>query len=68
MTSSRCSTEGAEVRMKRIDPERRARWAAESAAFREVYERRLERLALLDAAEARRKARLRRFTFGLLGR
>ena len=57
-----------EVRMKRIDPERRAGWAAESAAFREVYARRLERLAQWDEAEARRRARLRRLTFGLLGR
>jgi hypothetical protein len=53
---------------KRIDPETKARWAEESRAFREMYERRLERMAAWEAAEERRRARLRRLTFGLLGR
>lgn len=53
---------------RRIDPAKRAQRAAESASFRDLYERRLERLAKWDEAEARRKARLRRLTFGLLGR
>jgi hypothetical protein len=53
---------------KRIDPETKARWAEESRAFREMYERRLQRHAEWEAAETRRKERLRRLTFGLLGR
>ena len=53
---------------KRIDPEEKARWAEESRAFREMYERRLQRHAEWEAVEARRRERLRRLTFGLLGR
>ena len=53
---------------KKIDPELRARWAEESRSFREMYERRLRRIAEHDEAEARRRERLRRLTFGLLGR
>jgi hypothetical protein len=53
---------------KGIDPEERARWAEESKAFREMYERRLQRHAEWEAAEERRRARIRRLTFGLLGR
>ena len=53
---------------KKIDPELLAHWAEESRSFREMYERRLRRLAALDEAEARRRARVRRLTFGLLGR
>lgn len=53
---------------KKIDPELRACWAEESRSFREMYERRLRRLAEHDEAEARRRERLRRLTFGLLGR
>jgi hypothetical protein len=53
---------------KRIDPETKARWAEESKAFREMYARRLQRMAEWEAAEERRRARLRRLTFGLLGR
>ena len=53
---------------KGIDPEEKARWAEERKAFREMYERRLERHAEWEAAEERRRARLRRLTFGLLGR
>jgi hypothetical protein len=51
-----------------IDPEDKARWAEEARAFREMYERRLQRHAEWQAAEERRRARLRRLSFGLLGR
>jgi hypothetical protein len=53
---------------RKTDPETLARWAQEEREFREMYERRLERHAAWEAAEARRKERLRRLTFGLLGR
>jgi hypothetical protein len=52
---------------KRVEPDAVARWAEESRGFRETYERRL-RMAGWDAVEERRRARLRRLTFGLLGR
>jgi hypothetical protein len=53
---------------RRIDPEewRQAREA--SRQFREMAERRLARLAAWDEAKRRRRQRLRRWTFGLLGR
>ena len=53
---------------KRIDPEewRQAREA--SRQFREMIERRAARLAAWDDAERRRKERLRRWSFGLLGK
>jgi hypothetical protein len=47
---------------------RRRRWAEEEREFREMYERRLQRKAEWEAVEERRRARLRRLTFGLLGR
>jgi len=53
---------------KRTDPETLARWEEEAREFREMYERRLERHAAWEAAEAKRMERLRRLTFGLLGR
>ena len=53
---------------KKIDPELRARRAEEGRSFREMYERRLRRIAAREEAEARRRERLRRLTFGLLGR
>jgi len=53
---------------KKIDPEEWAYWARVSREAREMYERRLQRIAEWDAAEVRRKERLRRLTFGLLGR
>jgi hypothetical protein len=40
----------------------------ELGAIRLVFERRLEKMASWEAAEARRNERLRRLTFGLLGR
>jgi hypothetical protein len=53
---------------RKIDPEewRQARQA--SMEFRQMAERRLARLAAWDEAERQRKTRLRRWTFGLLGR
>ncbi|MFO7572026.1 MAG: hypothetical protein R6W48_05415 [Gaiellaceae bacterium] len=53
---------------RRIDPEERAYWAQVGRDFRAMYERRMQRIAEEDAAEERRKERLRRLTFGLLGR
>lgn len=53
---------------RKFDPEERAYWAQVSRDFRAMYERRMQRIAEEDAAEARRKERLRRLTFGLLGR
>ena len=53
---------------RKIDPEERAYWAQVSRDFRAMYERRMQRIAEWEAAEARRKERLRRLTFGLLGR
>ena len=53
---------------RKIDPEERAYWAQVGRDFRAMAERRLARLALWDEAEARRRERLRRLTFGLLGR
>jgi hypothetical protein len=53
---------------RKIDPEERAYWAQVSRDFRAMSERRLQRLAEWDATEARRKARLRRLSFGFLGR
>jgi len=53
---------------KKIDPEELAYSAQVSREFREMYERRIQRIAEWEAAEARRKERLRRLTFGLLGR
>ena len=53
---------------RKIDPDERAYWDEVGREFREMYERRIQRIAEWDAAEARRKERLRRLTFGLLGR
>ena len=53
---------------KKIDPDVRAYLAQVSREFREMYEQRLQRIAAWEEAEARRKERLRRLTFGLLGR
>jgi hypothetical protein len=41
---------------------------AELGAIRILFERRLDGLASWEAVEERRRARLRRLTFGLLGR
>jgi len=51
-----------------IDPETRAQWAEEERQFRARVEVRMElRRARLER-DARRRARLRRLSFGLLGR
>jgi hypothetical protein len=53
---------------RRIDPAEKAYWDNVGRDFRAMYERRMRRIAELDAAEARRRERLRRLTLGLLGR
>ena len=52
----------------KIDPETRARWAKEEREFHAYVEARLQRQRVRLEREARRKARLRRLSFGLLGR
>jgi hypothetical protein len=51
-----------------IDPETRARWAKEEREFHAYVEARLQRQRARLEQEARRRARLRRLSFGLLGR
>jgi hypothetical protein len=53
---------------KRIDPDEWRHWREVSRQFREMVERREARLAAWDEAERQRKERLRRWSFGLLGR
>jgi hypothetical protein len=53
---------------KRIDPELLAQWAREREEFRELMRLRAARLDAAEAREAARRARIRRLTFGLLGR
>jgi hypothetical protein len=60
---------------KRMTPEERreyeeekAYWAKEDAEIREIFARREQRLREWDEYVARRRARIRRMTFGLLGR
>jgi hypothetical protein len=48
--------------------EKRIEWAEEDRKFREMVARREQRLREWDEYMARRRARLRRLTFGLLGR
>jgi|GEM_PF-5411534 len=48
--------------------EQRAQWAKNDAEVRAIFARREERLRAYDEYVARRRARLRRLTFGLLGR
>ncbi len=48
--------------------ERRAEWAETDRQFRELVARREQRFREWDEYVARRRARLRRLTFGLLGR
>lgn len=54
--------------MKKIDPETRAEWERQRRQVELMMERRHARERELAAAEVRRRARLRRLTFGLLGR
>jgi hypothetical protein len=51
-----------------IDPETRARWAQEEREFHAYVAARMEKLQARREKEARRRARLRRLSFGLLGR
>lgn len=53
---------------KKIDPELLAQWEREREEFRELMQLRAERLDAAEEREARRRERLRRLTFGLLGR
>jgi hypothetical protein len=53
---------------KKIDPELLAQWEREREEFRELMRLRAERLDAAEEREARRRARVRRLTFGLLGR
>jgi len=57
-----------EMAKKPIDPETRARWRQAREDMEALLQRRLERDRELDELEERRRARLRRLTFGLLGR
>jgi hypothetical protein len=47
---------------------KRAEWAKNDAEVRAIFARRAERLRAYDEYLAQRRARLRRLTFGLLGR
>lgn len=51
-----------------IDPETRARWRENRRAMEALLQKRLERDREFAELEERRRARLRRLTFGLLGR
>lgn len=53
---------------RRAYEEQKAFWAREDAEIREIFARRERRLREWDEYTARRRARLRRLTFGLLGR
>jgi hypothetical protein len=53
---------------RKIDPELLAQWEREREEFRELMQQRAARLDAAEAREAARLARLRRVTFGLLGR
>ena len=53
---------------RRAYEERKAEWAKNSAEFRAMVERREQRHREWEEYVARRRARLRRLTFGLLGR
>ena len=55
-------------RWKRTTPEEWARWEQLRLEFAELMEKRRERFTAADAREAARRARLRRLTFGLVGR
>ena len=53
---------------KRIDPELLAEWTRQRAEMEDLLDRRKAREREVAELEARRRARLRRLTFGLLGR
>jgi hypothetical protein len=52
----------------KFDREQLAQWERERREFRELCERWIARLKAADEHDAARRARLRRWTFGLLGR
>jgi hypothetical protein len=56
------------AKKKPIDPETRARWQQARRDMEALLQRRLERDRERAEIEERRRARLRRLTFGLLGR
>jgi hypothetical protein len=56
------------AKKKRIDPETRARWAEEERELARHVQRLQEELMKKREREERRRARLRRLSFGLLGR
>jgi hypothetical protein len=56
-----------EERKRRL-AERRREWKESDRLFREMVARREQRLREWDEYMARRRARIRRLTFGLLGR
>ncbi len=53
---------------RKPDPEYWAKYEAERKEIEEIFERMRERFRLADEREARNRERLRRLTFGLLGR
>lgn len=53
---------------RRTDPETLERWEREEREFEELMRKREERFARADAREAAYRARLRKLSFGLLGR
>lgn len=53
---------------KRIEPELLAKWERDRAEFEQIYAGMVARFEARKEWEARRRARLRRLTFGLLGR
>jgi hypothetical protein len=53
---------------KKTDPELLAQWEREREEFRELMRLRAQRLDAAEAREAAHRERLRRLTFGLLGR
>ena len=53
---------------RRAYEEQKAHWAKEDAEIKAIFARREARLREWDEYVARRRARLRRLTFGLLGR
>jgi len=56
------------AKKRKVDPSEWQRARDASRRFREMAERREARLAAWDEAERLRRERLRRYTFGLLGR
>jgi hypothetical protein len=57
-----------EKKRKKQDPDWWADWLERRRQLELLWERRAERFAAADAREAAYRARLRRLTFGLLGR